>query len=337
MPKIGPAGSGIPAEGVNSYSARVQAADPAGPAFGGSQRTLREIGAYQNPEVIKKARDLTDDGTDYGTFMDPLNAPTSNYSPTGNGILNRQQAIFGTKINDNTPAAIQRRKYETLTAMGYDSWASQHYNPVGIDDDRYDNADNFNENFDRRNGMAVALSDIPTSSTNYRRPRTVAAGYDPDSGTLTVVFRDGTFWNYYSVPPSTWIEFHDSYSKGPMVNKANKNQAFDGALLSYQNGPADISQLSATAQEFFYNVLRTGQIYYSDRSKAEKRAIKREGKTYAKTGGYASYGRSAAQTGGVPKSVQNVRSRQRRNATRAYNNQAALKMQSRAGKNPNQK
>ena len=38
----------------------------------------------------------------------------------------------------------------------------------------------------------AALTDIPTSSTNVRRPRTVAAGYDEEREVLTVMFRDGT-------------------------------------------------------------------------------------------------------------------------------------------------
>jgi len=112
---------------------------------------------------------------------------------------------------------------------------------------------------------AVALSDIPTSSTNYKRPRTVAAGYDPNTGTLTVVFRDGTFWNYNNVPESVWIKFHDAFSKGPMLNHRSRTQGFEGDLLSYDHGPADMSALSPEAQEFLYRVARTSQIKYADK------------------------------------------------------------------------
>jgi hypothetical protein len=30
---------------------------------------------------------------------------------------------------------------------------------------------------------------------------------------MTVVFRDGTFYNYYQVTPGEWEAFHASYSK----------------------------------------------------------------------------------------------------------------------------
>jgi hypothetical protein len=112
---------------------------------------------------------------------------------------------------------------------------------------------------------AVALSDIPTSSTNYKRPRTVAAGYDPNTQTLTVVFRDGTFWNYNEVPNDVWIKFHDSLSKGPMLNHRSRTQGFEGDLLAYDHGPADMSALSPEAQEFLYRVARTSQIQYANK------------------------------------------------------------------------
>lgn len=58
------------------------------------------------------------------------------------------------------------------------------------------------------------LTDVPTSTTNPQRPRTVAAGYNWRSQTLTVVFRDDTWWNYYHVPATMWKNFKNAYSKG---------------------------------------------------------------------------------------------------------------------------
>lgn len=64
------------------------------------------------------------------------------------------------------------------------------------------------------------LSIRGTSTTNYKRPRTVAAGYDPETRTMTVVFRDNTWWNYYDVPEDMWREFEMSESKGRYLRES---------------------------------------------------------------------------------------------------------------------
>lgn len=53
-----------------------------------------------------------------------------------------------------------------------------------------------------------------TGSTNSRKPRTLKAGYDYRTETLTVIFRDGTWWNYYDVPHYLWEGFVLAESKG---------------------------------------------------------------------------------------------------------------------------
>lgn len=111
---------------------------------------------------------------------------------------------------------------------------------------------------------AVPLTDIPTSSTNYSRPRTVAAGYDPGSRTMTVVFRDGTFYNYYDVTPGEWENFSASYSKGtPWLNKGfpNGKQKFDGLFIGKRHEPADVTAIDPAIREALYRVSRTQQIY----------------------------------------------------------------------------
>jgi hypothetical protein len=127
-------------------------------------------------------------------------------------------------------------------------------------------------------GVGAALTDIPTSTTNYKRPRTVAAGWSKDpslenAGTLTVVFRDGTIYNFYEVVESDWIKFHASISKGrSYLNPANSRQASEGTLLKYRHGPADVSALPPDVRELAYRAARTGQIvnrtkfryYYKD-------------------------------------------------------------------------
>lgn len=109
--------------------------------------------------------------------------------------------------------------------------------------------------------------DIPTSSTDYSRPRTVAAGYspnmqDPNNGIMTVVFRDGTFYNYYQVSPTEWQSFHASYSKGrPWLNKKNSKQAGDGLFIGKPRGVAgDMQDINPQIREALYRVARTQQL-----------------------------------------------------------------------------
>lgn len=112
------------------------------------------------------------------------------------------------------------------------------------------------------NSVAFVDTDIPTSSTNYSRPRTVAAGYDPERQTMTVVFRDGTFYNYYEVSAGEWQAFKASVSKGnPWLNRRNKNQSSDGLFLNKPRGVADVSSISAEVRELLYRVVRSQQIY----------------------------------------------------------------------------
>ena len=52
------------------------------------------------------------------------------------------------------------------------------------------------------------ISVNPTASINPNRPRTVAAGWEErggkDMGTMTVIFRDGTLYNYYDDTANAW-------------------------------------------------------------------------------------------------------------------------------------
>lgn len=110
---------------------------------------------------------------------------------------------------------------------------------------------------------AVIITDVPTSSTNYSRPRTVAAGYDPSRNTMTVVFRDGTFYNYYEVSPQEWQAFSASYSKGsPWLNRgyAKGRQKTDGLFVRKPRGYADVSQIDPRIREQLYRVSRATQV-----------------------------------------------------------------------------
>jgi hypothetical protein len=129
------------------------------------------------------------------------------------------------------------------------------------------------------NQNPVPLTNIPTSTTNYRRPRTVAAGYqrymdNPQEGKLTVMFRDGTLYNYYNVTSGDWIIFRNSISKGPLLNRGTKGNP-DGMLLKYPHGPAAITDVPEAVQSQLYRIAREAQIRYRYRKGTPKAAARK--------------------------------------------------------------
>jgi len=81
---------------------------------------------------------------------------------------------------------------------------------------------------------------VPTNTTDYQHPRTVAAAWDPALGTLTVVFRDSTFYNYYQVNKEEWDAFKDNPSPGKYIKEF---------LDDKPRGRADVSGLIKTFGE----------------------------------------------------------------------------------------
>jgi hypothetical protein len=118
------------------------------------------------------------------------------------------------------------------------------------------------------------LTVIPTTSTNFKRPYTVAAGWErypkqsgarqDNLGTLTTLFRDGTLWNYYDVDYAFWIKFKQSISKGEFINKNSPNPEL---TLKYRHGPADTSQVSENTRALIYTVSRTAQYQFASKRK----------------------------------------------------------------------
>lgn len=99
------------------------------------------------------------------------------------------------------------------------------------------------------------ISVSPTSTTNWRRPRTVAAGWaarssNGDIGTLTVVFRDGTMYNYYDINLNTWRNFRNAYSKGRYIRLY---------LNERRRGPARFTGVPEEYREAMYRLARTAQ------------------------------------------------------------------------------
>ena len=127
--------------------------------------------------------------------------------------------------------------------------AGEFYDPKKA---KYNYADEPLDNYD----APAPLTILPTSTTNFSRPRTVAAGYDPKRETLTVVFRDGLFYNYYDVKPSTWTAFKSVTSKGRFILQY---------LDSHARGYAAMASLPTYARETLYRIVRTNQIYFEGR------------------------------------------------------------------------
>jgi KTSC domain len=100
------------------------------------------------------------------------------------------------------------------------------------------------------------LTVIPTSSIYPKRPRTVAAGYDEADRKLTVVFRDGTYYNYYAVSPDRWRSFASAPSKGQFIK-----QFLDGSPRGVSNlGVVAAARPSVKAKaEQLYKMARISQ------------------------------------------------------------------------------
>lgn len=115
---------------------------------------------------------------------------------------------------------------------------------------------NYGQQPDMEDESPAELTVVPTSTINPERPRTVAAGYDREEKKITVVFRDGTFYNYYEVSPSEWQAFKARVSKGRYIYSY---------LDSKPRGPADVAGISSTARRAFYKIARASQVHYKGR------------------------------------------------------------------------
>lgn len=51
-----------------------------------------------------------------------------------------------------------------------------------------------------------------------KRPRTLAATYDPADRTLRIQFRNGRVYGYYDVPPTVWRGLRNTPSTGRFIN-----------------------------------------------------------------------------------------------------------------------
>lgn len=153
--------------------------------------------------------------------------------------------------NDQSMDFYNPTQYNNLAGeeYAYDTQLSrQFYEVIGIDDLRVPGyAGPQNE----EDTSPAPLTLVPTSTTNPDRPRTIAAGYDEEEEKLTVMFRDGTLYNYYEVDSSEWAAFKANRSKGAVIYR----------MLDFKpRGYADDSTLSKGAREAFYRYSRGVQI-----------------------------------------------------------------------------
>lgn len=105
----------------------------------------------------------------------------------------------------------------------------------------YDFVDAFDDNQD------------PTSTSNPERPRTLVAGYNLRTRTMTVMFRDGTVWDYRDVPPLLWANFKRAFSKGWFLYNSGLDRWHD-------MGPSNMANLSDEQRENWAIRARTAQV-----------------------------------------------------------------------------
>jgi hypothetical protein len=107
---------------------------------------------------------------------------------------------------------------------------------------------------------ATATLMTTTTSINPARPRTLKAGYDYENEVLTVVFRDGTWWQYRDVPVELWTEFKSSESKGRFLR--------DSGLDTWGNmGPADVESMPKHRRELMNDLSEFTEYMYGAKPK----------------------------------------------------------------------
>lgn len=93
-----------------------------------------------------------------------------------------------------------------------------------------------------------ALKQVPTNTEHPERPRTVAASYDPVREIMTLVFLDGTYWNYSNVGMEDWIKFRDASSKWRLLR-----DYFD---INFPHGRANMADVPLDVQLLAYTRAR---------------------------------------------------------------------------------
>jgi len=101
-----------------------------------------------------------------------------------------------------------------------------------------------------------------TTSTNPKKPRTLKAGYDFKTQTLTVVFRDGTWWEYRDVPDYMWYDFQAAVSKGEFLRES-------GLDAWHDMGPADVDSMPRNRRVQLNSLQDFADILYGPKKKRD--------------------------------------------------------------------
>jgi hypothetical protein len=123
--------------------------------------------------------------------------------------------------------------------------------------------------FDTHDATQFAKLELKgTSTINPQNPRTIAAGYDNNTGTMTVVFPKNVWWNYYNVPEAVWLDFKAAYSKGRFL----RSNGFDSGV--YDMGAVDMGNMSSRQRSTLNTVARDAA-----RMQQLTRGLQRQGET----------------------------------------------------------
>ena len=76
-------------------------------------------------------------------------------------------------------------------------------------------------------------TEVPTATSNSDRPRTLAAAYNPQKEILTLMFRDGTVYNYYDVQKDLWEYFREQSTKGEFIKSMLDDHPRGQADMTY--------------------------------------------------------------------------------------------------------
>lgn len=174
------------------------------------------------------------------------------YSPT------RYQNLAG------LPAEEYDQYYDRQAREGKGAFSRQFYEVIPFDTGEIDYIPGFQGPQLEEDESPADLTLVPTSTTNPERPRTVAAGYDEDEEKLTVMFRDGTLYNYYEVTANEWAAFKANRSKGAVIYR----------MLDFKpRGYADASSMKKSTREAFYRFARGFQSYKGGKVASQNKAV----------------------------------------------------------------
>ena len=154
--------------------------------------------------------------------------------------------------------------WRSFDKKGTDRWADTFLGQAEIEDnisqgqkDQTDDDDGYQIDPDPALKPVKMTAMEHTSTTNPSRPRTLAAGYDPRKQILTVVFRDGTWWNYYDVPQDLWDGFRAAESKGQYLRESG--------LDSWDSmGLADVGKISQRRRTLINKMAKLQASQYGD-------------------------------------------------------------------------